>query len=182
MSGCEGRLSRWFSPGPQTVRPFIAGQPRVTGTWPPAWRCSLLSGAATLPADSPPVEILSCSHSRVICTSVGAASLSGSAGSGVPIQNPMAPGDELDAPSTGQQLVSLNGEAEDHSHTERQVNPGNRADHTPQGDQHKSRQITCQKSRSLGRCPRSTTARPDLVSRCLGRCPWPPTTRQSRQS
>ena len=37
---------------PQTVRPFFAGQPRVTETWPPAWRCSSLSGAATPPVGS----------------------------------------------------------------------------------------------------------------------------------
>ena len=136
MSGCEGRLSGWFSHlwgfSPQShlvlkpLAPFFAGQPRVTGTWPPARRCSLLSGAATLPAGSPPVEILSCSHLRVNCTYAGAASLSRSAGSGVPIQNLTAPGDELGAPSTGKHLVSLNGEAEDQSHTERQVNPGTR--------------------------------------------------------
>ena len=64
-------------PSPQTVRSFFVGQPRVTGTWSPARRCSLLSGVG-----SPPVEILSCSHSRVNCTSASAASLSGSAGSG----------------------------------------------------------------------------------------------------
>ena len=39
-------------PGPQTVRPFFAGQPRVIGTRPPARRCSLLSGAATPPVGS----------------------------------------------------------------------------------------------------------------------------------
>ena len=66
-----------------------------------------MSGAATLPAGSPPVEIFSCSHSRVNCTYAGAASLPGSAGPGVPIKNPTAPGDELEAFSTGEHLVIL---------------------------------------------------------------------------
>ena len=50
---------------PQTVRHFFAGQPRVTGTRPPAWRCSPLSGAATPPVGSSLAEsTTSCAMQR----------------------------------------------------------------------------------------------------------------------
>ena len=122
-----GRLRDFTAPratlSSETVRPFLCWPTTCHGTrgrqrggTAPEWcshsTCRLFSGRVYHPLchatsslwTTSPVSVSSVHHHRALA---GAASLSGSAGPGVPIQNPRAPGDELDAPSTGEHLVIL---------------------------------------------------------------------------